>query len=159
MRATATTLLDRPVQEVWAFVSDVETMAAWVEGVSDVEPPADGLNVGARFSSSYSYRGKTFDVDYEVTAVDPPTRLDIRSTEGPFPFEGTLRLTPVDGRTRVSNTIDAGSDGLATTLIFTLLGPIMRRVMRRQLATELDALADALEEEHDAATSTATLRR
>lgn len=121
-------------------------MERWVDGVSDVRPPTDGLAVGATFSSSYTYRGETFDVDYDVTAVDPPHRLDIRSTEGPFPFAGSLRPVEVPGGTEVSNTIQAGSDGLATSIIFAVFGPLVRRLMRRQLARELEDLGRAVAE-------------
>ena len=146
MHATARTLVDRPIEDVWAYVADVEHLADWVDGVSDVRPPADDPVVaGSTFSSRYAYRGETFDVEYEVTAADPPRRLDLRSTAGPFPFAGSLRLAEVEGGTEVSNTLEAGSDGLATSVIFAVLGPVVRRLMRRQLARELEALASAVE--------------
>ena len=146
MEATARAVVDRPIGDVWEYVSAVENMGEWVDGVSDVRRNEDGeLDVGSRFSSKYTYRGKTFDVDYEVTAYDPPHRIDMRSTEGPFPFAGSLRLVEVDGGTEVANTIDAGSDGLATSAIFTVFGPLVRRMMRRQLEAELDELAEAVE--------------
>jgi hypothetical protein len=139
---------------VWAYVSAVEHMGEWVEGVSDVRCDEE-VGVGTRFSSKYSYRGKTFDVEYEVTAYDPPVQLDITSREGPFPFDGSIRLVESGGRTEVSNTIDAGSDSFATTVIFTLFGPVVRRLMRRQLAGELHELAGALEEAGPAVEATA----
>lgn|GEM_PF-410878 len=146
MKATAHAVIDRPIEAVWDIVATVENMEQWVGGVSDVRPPADGLDVGAHFSSNYTYRGETFDVDYEVTAVDPPHRLDVRSTEGPFPFSGSIRLVEVRAGTAVSNTIDAGSDSVATSVIFAVFGPLIRRMMRRQLEAELGHLAEAVDE-------------
>lgn len=146
MEATARTVVEVPIGDVWAFVSTVENMEEWVVGVSDVRRGgSDQLEAGSRFSSKYTYRGETFDVDYEVTTYEPPGRLDVRSTEGPFPFSGSIRLVEVEGGTEVSNTIDAGSDGLATSIVFVAFGPLVRWTMRRQLAEELDQLALALE--------------
>ena len=141
VKATAERVIELSIDDVWDYVSTIENMSAWVEGVTDVSGPGEGeLEVGARFESQYTYRGETFDVEYEVTAFEPPTRLDIASRAGPFPFSGSLRLSDLDGHTRVSNTIDAASDGVATTVIFTFFGPVVRRLMRRQLAGELDEL-------------------
>lgn len=146
MEATARAVVDRPIDDVWAFVSTVERMDEWVDGVSDVRRHDEGdLAVGSTFESKYTYRGETFDVEYEVTHLDPPHRLDVRSTEGPFPFAGSIRLVEAAGGTEVSNTIDAGSDSRATSVIFAVLGPLIRRLMRRRLATELDDLAAAVD--------------
>ena len=145
METTARTVVDRPIEDVWAYVSDVENMEAWVEGVGDVRTGDEfELAAGSTFSSSYTYRGETFDVEYEVTTVEAPRRLDVRWTSGPFPFTGSIRLVEVADGTEVSNTIDAGSDGLATSFIFTAFGPVVRWMMRRQLAAELDRLGAAI---------------
>lgn len=146
MQATARALIDRPIEEVWDFLSTIEHMEDWVTGVSDVRRDHETeLEVGAKFSSKYTYRGRTFDVDYTITTFDPPHRLDIESTAGPFPFHGSLRLLEFERGTEVSNTIDAGSDSIATSIIFTVLRPVVRRLMRRQLADELDELQAALD--------------
>lgn len=146
MEVTARGVVDRSIDDVWAYVSTVENMDEWVPGVSEVRRSDDAeLEVGSRFSSKYTYRGETFDIDYEVTTYDPPRRLDIRSTDGPAPFAGSLRLAPVDGGTEVSNTISAGADGLAASVLFAAFGPVVRLLMRRRLAAELDLLAGAIE--------------
>lgn len=150
MEATARAVVPRPIDAVWALVSSVERMEEWVDGVGDVRRGDDGdLVVGSTFESKYTYRGETFDVEYEVTRHDPPHRLDIRWTAGPFPFAGSIRLVEAAGGTEVSNTVDAGSDSLATSVIFTVFGPLIRRLMRRRLAGELDHLATAVESADD----------
>ena len=88
---------------------------------------------------------KTHTIDYEVTAYEPQRHFATQSTEGPFPFQGELDLERVGQGTKVTNTIDAGSDGLFTTITFKLLGPLVRISMRRQLHKELVALKSILE--------------
>lgn len=148
MKSSAAIDVDRSIEEVFAFVANVENMERWVDGVGDARLASDGeVAVGSTIESDYTYRGKTFEMDMEVTAFEEPTRFGTRATEGPFPFDGLVELEEIPGGTRVTNTIDAGSDSWMTTVIFTLGGPIVRRMMRKQLATELEELRDALDED------------
>lgn len=156
MKASATIDINRPIDDVWSYVSDPRNMEQWVLGVSDVRLPeaatdvddngAVTLDAGDRFSSKYTYGGRTLDTDYEVVAADEPHRFAMRG-EGPFPFEGELLLQPdPDGEgTRVTNVIDAGSDGLFTTVMFTVFRPLMRRMMAKRLREELEALRTDVE--------------
>ena len=146
MRATAEIKINSPIDEVWGFVSNVENMGRWVEGIEDPTRTSDGdLGVGSTFHSKYNYRGKSFDMDHEVDSFDPPTSFGTRSIEGPFAYEGTLLLAESEGGTTVSNTIEVGSDSWMTTVMFAVFGPLTRRMMRGQLMKELKALEKELE--------------
>nr|WP_276274990.1 SRPBCC family protein [Haladaptatus sp. QDMS2] len=90
------------------------------------------------------YSGRTTEMSYEITAVEPPNRFAMVGT-GPFPFEGELLLTATPTGTRVTNSIDAGADGRFTKVMFTVLGPLMRRLMAGQLGKELEILKGELE--------------
>lgn len=145
MKSSATLEINRPIEDVFAFVADARNMDQWVVGVSDVRLVSDRTDtVGARYESDYTYSGRTQRMTYEVTEYDAPNRYAIRG-EGPFPFAGELVLEETATGTRVTNTIDAGSDGLFTTAMFTLFAPLMRRVMARRLKEELVALQSAME--------------
>jgi uncharacterized protein YndB with AHSA1/START domain len=147
MRASASAVIDRPVEEVYAFVTAVENLDQWVAGVTEPRRTSDGeFGVGATFSSKYTYAGNTHHVSYVVTAHDPPARHAVKATSGPFPFEGILELEPVAGRTKITHTIDAGADGVATQVVFTLCGPLLRVLMRKQLRKELEGLKALLED-------------
>ena len=153
MQASATIDIDRPVEDVFEYVSDPHNMEAWVVGVSDVTlVDEDPSRVGARFESDYTYGGRTVRMAYEVTAYDPPERYATRG-EGPFPFSGELELEATPSGTRVTNRIDAASDGLFTSLMFTLLRPVARRMMARRLREELESLRSQLESRTVAAPS------
>lgn len=69
----------------------------------------------------------------------------MRAVEGPFPFEGDLTLSNADERNTVTNTIETGSDGRFTTIVFTLFRLLMRRLMVRRLRAELIELNRVLE--------------
>ncbi|WP_435334566.1 hypothetical protein [Haloarchaeobius sp. TZWWS8] len=86
-------------------------------------------------------------MQFEVAEYEPPTRFGITAPEGPFAFDGLLELEAVDGKTRVSNTIETGSDGTFTTVMFTVFRPLLRYMMRRRLSKELVRLKENLEGE------------
>jgi uncharacterized protein YndB with AHSA1/START domain len=144
LSATATAEIDRPIESVWAFVTDLANMPHWVDGVSEpavapgLEPSPSGLHPGVPFTSRYTYAGRTHTMHYVVTAFEPPTRYALKSTGGPYPVELTLRLdAAAGGAVRLAKTTRAGSDGRVTSAMFLLLAPLLRRLMRRQIAKEL----------------------
>ena len=145
IKGTVDVVVDRPIQEVWEFVSDFKNMEGWVDGVSDLKPPEGELGIGSTFASKYTYGNRTHDITYEVTAFDPPLHIAMKSTSGPFPFEGTLTLEKWGDGTKVTNTIEAGSDSLFTTVTFVVLRPLIGMMMRKQLRKELRQLKAIVE--------------
>ena len=146
MKASANILIDRPVSEVWDFVADIRNMDKWVNGVSDPRPVSDGeWGVGSAFESKYTYAGKTHTITYEITGFDPPNRLAMRSTSGPFPFEGCVELREDGHGTRLTNTLDAEPTNIFLTLWFATMGIVLRMMMRNQLRKELVLLKAELE--------------
>ncbi|WP_276246936.1 SRPBCC family protein [Haladaptatus sp. YSMS36] len=145
MQSSASITVDRPIEDVYAYISNVENMANWADGVRNVRYVSGAENeVGATYTSEYTYSGRTTEMSYEITAVEPPNRFAMVGT-GPFPFEGELLLTATPTGTRVTNSIDAGADGRFTKVMFTVLGPLMRRLMAGQLGKELEILKGELE--------------
>ena len=142
MKASASVVIDQSIHTVWEFVANVENLEKWVDGVREPHWTSAGeIEVGSTFASKYAYRGKTFDMAYVVTEFSPPIRFATRSTSGPFPYQGVVDVEPGGDGTRVTNTIEVGSDSKATAVMFALFGPLLRIGMRRQLSKELKALA------------------
>jgi len=146
VQASVSIIIERPIAAVFAFAANVENMDKWVVGVTEPRRTSDGqFGVGSTFFSKYTYAGKTHDINYVVTAYDPPRRQAVKSTSGPFPFVGTIELEAAGSGTKITNTIDAGSDSAATSAIFFLCGPLLRRMMRKQLRKELEELKKNVE--------------
>ena len=69
MKAAAEIVVNKPIQDVWAFVSNIENMDRWVKGVTEPKWTSEGeMGVDSTFASKYTYRNKTFDIVYSVTA-------------------------------------------------------------------------------------------
>ena len=147
MKAAAKIVVDRPIEEVWDYIADVETMDRWVIGVSETAKVNDIDGVGARYESKYTYAGTTHDIVYEVTSFEPPSRFAITAPTGPFAFDAEIELRETGQGTELTNVLDTGADSRFTAVMITVLRPLMRWMMTRQLKKELVTLKEDLE--HD----------
>lgn len=146
MRGLARIIINKPIEEVYTFITDVTNNDKWVEGASDTQLTSEGeVSAGSVFEGKYTYSGKTHDISYEVVNISPPNHFRVKSLTGPFPFESWLDLKDMNGKTEISNTIEAGSDHFITTLMFIFLKPILRRQMNKQMEKELVNLKKLVE--------------
>ncbi len=145
MKATATVTIDRPIGEVFSYVTDVAEMPRWVSGVSAARLVSGEMGRGARYVLDYVQGWRPSEVEIEVTEFEPPRSFGSRSSRGPFAFEGKMQLREAGSATEVTNIIEAGPDSLSTRVASWLLGPILRRSFTRRLARELEQLRDAIE--------------
>ena len=146
MKATAVITLDKPIDGVWDFVSNIENLGLWIEGIEAPKQTSDGrTGVATTYHSKYNYRGKSFDMDQEIYEFEPPNRLGTRSTEGPFAYNASLVLSEADGGTSIRHTVEVGSDSWMTSVIFAIGAPLVRKIMRGQLMKELRALKKELD--------------
>ena len=146
MRGSATVRINKPVEEVFSFITNVENNDRWVEGASETKLIKDEVvSIGSIFEGKYNYSGKTHEIGYEVVNFSSPNQFGVKSTHGPFPFENWLDLKNIEGQTDITNTIDAGSDYWMTSIIFILFRPLIKRQMNKQMKRELDNLKAILE--------------
>ena len=135
-------IIERPIDEVFAYVSNVENMSRWVSGVHRVRLLSDKVKSGATFTADYAQGVRKAAIDFKVVEFEPPVRFATKSERGQFsfPFRGTLGLRAVGDTTEVTNHIETGPESVATRLANILLGPVLRRGTRRRLQDELQAL-------------------
>jgi uncharacterized protein YndB with AHSA1/START domain len=146
LKASVDIVLDKPIAEVFAFVTDIKNMERWVSGVTEPRHTSEtAFGTGSTFTSKYAYGGKTYDITYVVTQYEPPVRYGTESTSEPFPFQSLIELESTGDSTKLTNTISAVLDSKAKTVVYTLLGPLMRGMMKKQLRAELVTLKTALE--------------
>ncbi len=143
--ATAELVMGHPVEAVWEFVSNVENFGRWVDAVQEPKWTSEGeRGVGSTYESEYVWSGNTSHVEYELTAFEPPVRFGSRTTAGRFPYQGTISIEAVDGGTKVTHDMMAGSDGAITAFMFTYLGWLLRPMTRKRLLKELQAMSDEI---------------
>lgn len=143
MAINETVVIDRPPQNVFAYVSDLARHPEWQNKLLDAAVEGEGpIRVGTRVKQTRRVGGGTRTFTLEVTEHDPPNRLAFRGTDGPVRPQGTITLEPLeDGqRTRYAAQLDFEGHGLGL-----LLAPLVRRDARSQLPESLQQLKRRLE--------------
>ena len=105
-RFGSTVVIDRPIDEVFAFLADGENDTKFSARVLEIAKTTDGpIGVGTVYSSTVKDGGVKFKRRFRLTEFEPPTK--IRWTEvstGPvITPEGGYDLAPAgDGKTELS---------------------------------------------------------
>ena len=144
MRAFAETVIERPIEAVWAWASDPWQWPRWQEEVLDVRVSGE-LSRGSRFNGSLESGGDAHDVEFEIVERRPPRWQVVRALAGPYRFEGTLELSQDGSGTRVRQSVEAGPDDALARFLFWTARPVVRRGMRRRIEGQLARLKEMVE--------------
>src|SRR5918995_2023022 len=113
MRVEESVEINRPVEEVFSYVSDPQNLPEWSGIVLEVREEAQGApKEGDRFTSVAKFLGRRFETPFEVVSYEPPRRSSHRSTGGPFPQQWTRTFEQTAaGGTRLSQGGGGGPGG------------------------------------------------
>jgi uncharacterized membrane protein len=89
--------VDRPVADVFAYVTDVRNVPEWQESAAS----AEWVEEGKRFRERRQFMGRTAELTLEVTALEPNRRFDVRTVSSPVSFEIRHTFEASDGGTVV----------------------------------------------------------
>jgi uncharacterized protein YndB with AHSA1/START domain len=132
----------RPVEEVFAFLTQPANLPRWQRSLLAVRPHRRGsLRRGVEVTERRRFLGRELETTWQCTEHRPCRRSVIESDEGPVPFRGTFELEPEDvGRTRFTWTLE--TRGAAVRLA----GPLAARLTRDELEANTLRLKHLLEE-------------
>jgi len=131
----------RPVDEVFAFVTEPENYPKWQPSILELRPHRPGrLRVGSEATEVRRLLGREVETTWTCTEHAPPRRSTIESGDGPVPFRGTFTLDAIDGGTRFTWTVETRAGGAVR-----LAGPLVGRATRRELEENTDRLKRILE--------------
>jgi uncharacterized membrane protein len=138
--AARSIVINRPIDDVWAFVTDGSNATSWRSSVLDVAK-VSGNGVGEIWKQGVKGPGgRRIDADYEVTAWEPGRRMAFRAIAGPVRPTGEYTFAHEDGGTRLSFSLDAQLSGLKKLL----MGGAVQSTMNGEMAA-LDRLKAVLE--------------
>ena len=133
--------IERPVEEVFDYVSDPENFAAWNSAVRSVKATAPGADgVGATYSMERELPGGAAQNELEVVEVNRPSLFVIRTTSGPTPFLYRYVLADEGGATLLQLSAEVELGGLAGAL-----GPLASRAVKRGVDSNFADLKRILE--------------
>jgi uncharacterized protein YndB with AHSA1/START domain len=104
-RFEATVVIDRPIEEVFAFLADGENDPKFSPRVLEIAKTTDGPpGVGTVYASTVKDAGVKTKREFKITEFEPPTRIRWAETSKNLVAapEGGYDLAQEDGRTRVT---------------------------------------------------------
>lgn len=142
MRFEESVEIDRPVEEVFAYVSDVSNYSQWMAHVLEVRTHTPGPpRQSDRFVVAIKSVGRRFETPYERTSYEAERRYTDRAVGGPIPDQRWhSAFQEVPGGTRFTRAVDVESRGLMK-----LLEPLQKRAAERQLKKDLQTLKQLME--------------
>jgi hypothetical protein len=137
-------VIDRPPEEVFAFVTTPESDKEWVSTAVERQREKVGpIEVGSRIRAVDKFLGRRIESMLVVTEHQPNARSAIR-LEGPIAARGSYLVEPVDGRTRFRWILDA-DPGLGGLYLGRLTDPLVTLLFRRRVRGDLRRLKGVLE--------------
>lgn len=110
---TDTLEVDRPLEEVFAFVGDFANTQEWDPGVASAQNVTVGpVGVGTKYDLQVVFGKRTLPMTYEVTEWDPPNRVVLRGEGSAVTAIDDIRFEPAGKGTRILYTADLRLKGL-----------------------------------------------
>ena len=134
-------LIDCPVKDVFAFVSNPNNMTKCNSAVINLEPLTSGaVGVGTKFKTTGEAMGRRIEGEMQITAYEPDTKCGFQVTAGPMQVNLTMTFKTVGTGTKVSLNAQGNPGGL-----FKLAEGVMAGQVKSMMEGNLSRLKSALE--------------
>lgn len=142
VRIEVDTTINRPVEEVYAYMSDIDRQPEWVAPLTESRKTSSGpMGVGTTYQQVAKFMGRRMELNCKITDYEAPTRYAFQAKNGPMHMEMQFTLTPEESdSTRVTQVVEGESAGF-----FKLADPILARSMKKQFVADLETLKTILE--------------
>jgi uncharacterized membrane protein len=131
-------VIDRPVEEVFAFVTDASKAPRWQDGLDAVEGQANV--VGSHYTEVRKFLGREMRSVMEVTAFQPHTRWIAKVIKGPVPYEVSVQLEPQGSSTRLTTRVDGEPTGF-----FKIAEGMVKSQLEKSMEGDVQRLKQILE--------------
>ena len=127
IRIEKSVVINKPVEEVFALVTDGSQAHTWQGGLESVEGETN--RVGSQYTEVRKFLGREMRSTMEVTAFEPGSRWAAKVVRGPVPFEVVVQLAPEEGGTRLTSSVDGEPTGFFK---------VAEGMMKSQLETSIE---------------------
>lgn len=133
-------VVDRPIEEVFAYIGDQQNAPRWQAGLVEVKRLTDGPpGLGTRHAIVRNFMGRRMEASNEYVAFEPGKLIAFKSTSGPVAFEASYLFESVAGGTKVTSRIEMDAKGLLS-----LAEPLIARGLRREMDAAMVTLKGLL---------------
>ena len=136
MRFDLEVTIERPVEAVFAYVSDVRNLPEWQESAVS----AEWIEEGSSFRESRTFLGRTAQLELEVTTFEQDRRFDVKAVTGPVRFEIRHTFEAVEGGTVLRVSAEAAIGGALR-----FAASMAKKQAERQFRSDLERLKAVLE--------------
>ncbi len=143
MHMENTITIERPIEELFEYVSTPENDPRWVSvSIRNQRTSPGPMRVGMTTEEDVKIFGRASRDTWEVTEYEPPTVIAYRVTSGLL-CGGvvSLRCEPVEGGTRLTHSVEYEPRGI----YYKTIAPLMPWASKRLLASMDRTLKDLLE--------------
>lgn len=141
IRIAQSVIINRPVDEVWNFVSRIENSTRWSRGVLEARQTSEGpLGVGSTLETVVHAFGRRRTASYLVTEYEPNSVFAFRATSGAITSQARFSVEPAGTGTRLT-----GSGEVDAVGPYKLLAPILVRTVKRHSEDDLANVKRILE--------------
>jgi uncharacterized protein YndB with AHSA1/START domain len=141
IRVEKSGIIERPVEEVFAYIGDQTNAPAWQSGLVEVRRTTEGpLGVGTKHTLIRMFMHRRMEAENEYVAYEPNRRITFKVTSGPMRAEASYLFEAVAEGTRVTSTIEMDASGLLS-----LAEPLIAAGLRREVNAAIPVLKDLLE--------------
>ncbi len=131
--------INRPIDEVFAYMADPTKTPEWNSIVEEARPSETPVRRGTTISSRARFLGRKIDSIFEVVEY-VPNKTFVQRTDKPFPFTITNVFEAAGKGTRVKGAFEGEPGGF-----FKLGEPILARIAKKQFQAQLDTAKELLE--------------
>lgn len=140
-RVEHTVVIERSVDEVFAFVSDPRRDTEWEAALLSGETLGGPRAVDSREAQIRKLLGPQFESTAQITDLEPGRRIGVRGSSGPLPFEGSWSFEAAGRATRVVFSADVRASGVAR-----VAEPVFVSMLERDARANLENLKKVLED-------------
>lgn len=142
-RVRESVVIQRSIEDVFAFVGDLTRDPQWFRGVREVRVVSGvQLGAGAEYEQVTRLFGWPFTARVRMVEYRPPYYAALVSVRSATPFRAVYRLEPLDGGRATRYTLDATVAGAS---FYRFLGPLFLPLLRRATRSRLHDLKRLLE--------------
>ena len=135
------TLIDRPVKDVFAFVANPNNMSKWNSAVVSIEQVTPGeVGVGTKFKTVGEALGRRLEGELQVQAYEPDTKCGFQLNAGPMQMNMTLLFKTVGTGTKLNLNVQGNPAG-----IFKLAEGVMTGQVKSLMEANFARLKSVLE--------------
>ena len=134
-------LIDRPVKDVFAFVTNPNNMPKWNSAVVSMQQITPGpVSMGTKFKSVGEMMGRRIEGEMQVVAFEPDSKYGFQMNAGPVQVNVLLNFKTVGTGTKLSLNAQGNPGGL-----FKLAEPVMAGRVKSLMEENLARLKTVLE--------------